>query len=218
MDWPSLLISLKLASVTTALLTLIALPLAYWLFVTRNPLKFIIEAIVALPIVLPPTVLGFYLLHALGPNGSVGKIYTQLTNGARIPFSFFGLIIGSVLYSLPFAVQPILTGFQAVDRRWIEASWCLGASKWTSFLKIIIPLSKNSILTGMLLAFAHTIGEFGVVLMMGGNIPGSTRTISVSIYDDVQSMNYAGASQSALILLVFSTFVLLLVTLLKKKN
>jgi molybdate transport system permease protein len=169
-----------------------------------------VEAIVALPIVLPPTVLGYYILVGLGPRHLAGKIWQSLF-GHTLPFTFGGLLIASVIYSLPFAVQPFSTGFEAVDRQLIEAAWTLGASRLSTFFRVILPLSLAGAVTGVVLSFAHTIGEFGVVLMVGGNIPGVTRTVSIDIYDQVQAANYDAADQTAVILLLFSFFVLALI-------
>jgi molybdate transport system permease protein len=203
MDWTAIGLSLKLATWTTLLLCVLGLPLAYWLAVSRRRWKFLIEAVVALPLVLPPTVLGFYLLLALGPHSPLGRGYTGLT-GTPLPFTFPGLLVASVLYSLPFAVRPFAVAFASVDRRLVEASWCLGVSRLGTFFRVVVPLAWTGILTGMILTFAHTVGEFGVVLMVGGNIPGVTRTVSVSIYDDVQALDYAAAGRTAFFLLVFS--------------
>lgn len=203
MDWTAIGVSLRLAVCTTLILCLLGLPLAYWLATSPWRWKFLIEAVVALPLVLPPTVLGFYMLLALGPDSPLGRGYTALT-ARTLPFSFTGLLIASVLYSMPFAVRPFAVAFAAVDRRLIEASWCLGVCRFGTFLRVVVPLSWTGILTGMILTFAHTVGEFGVVLMVGGNIPGATRTISISIYDDVQALEYAAAGQTALLLLLFS--------------
>jgi molybdate transport system permease protein len=210
MDWPALRLSLQLAAATTAVLLVLGLPLAHWLAFSRFRLKFVVEAVVALPLVLPPTVLGFYVLLAIGPRGPLGRVYETLT-GSRLPFTFQGLLVASVLYSLPFAVQPFVAAIQAVDRRLIEASWCLGASRLVTFLRVIAPLSLPGIVTGLVLSFAHTLGEFGVVLMVGGNLPGITRTVSIAIYDDVQALDYASAGATSLLLLAVS-FVVLAVT------
>lgn len=209
MDWQAIGLSLRLSACTTLVLLVFGLPLAFWLANTRWRRKFLIEAIVALPIVLPPTVVGFYVLMAIGPLSPLGRFYGSLF-GHRLPFTFEGLLVASVLYSLPFAVQPFASGFAAVDRRTMEASWCLGVGRLGTFFRIALPLAWPGVLTGIVLSFAHTIGEFGVVLMIGGNIPGQTRTVSISIYDEVQALNYAAASQTALVLLVFSFAVLAL--------
>jgi molybdate transport system permease protein len=207
MDWQAIGLSLRLAACTTAVLVLFGLPLAHWLANTRWRGRFLIEAIVALPIVLPPTVLGFYVLMAIGPMSPLGRFYESLV-GHRLPFTFQGLLIASVLYSLPFAVQPFTSAFAVVDRRFEEASWCLGVSRLATFFRVTLPLAWPGVLTGIVLSFAHTVGEFGVVLMIGGNISGETRTVSISIYDQVQALNYAAANQTALALLIFSFAVL----------
>jgi molybdate transport system permease protein len=199
MDWAAVWLSLKLASCTTLVWSVLGLPLAYWLASSSWRFKFLVEAVVALPLVLPPTVLGFYVLLALGPNSPLGAGYEALT-GRLLPFSFPGLLIASVLYSLPFAVRPFAVAFAAVDRRLVEASWCLGVSRVGTFFRVVAPLSWAGVLTGLILTFAHTLGEFGVVLMVGGNIPGQTRTVSISIYDDVQALNYDAAGRTALFL------------------
>ena len=210
MDWTAVWLTFRLAASTALILLVAGLPLGYWLATTRWRGRFAIEAVVALPIVLPPTVLGFYLLLALGPRGPVGRLIYALTGGA-LPFTFTAILIGSVLFNLPFAVRPFTAAFSAVDRKLVEASWCLGASKLRTFVSLVLPLSWAGILTGIVLSFAHTVGEFGVVLMLGGNRPGVTRTISVVIYDEVQAMNYAAANATAATLVVFS-FVVLCVT------
>ena len=207
MDWQAIWLSLRLSLCSTLVLVTFGLPLAYWLANTRWRGKFLIEAIVALPIVLPPTVLGFYVLMAIGPLSPLGRFYESLF-GHRLPFTFQGLLVASVLYSLPFAVQPFTSAFATVDRRLVEASWCLGISELATFFRVALPLAWPGLLTGMVLSFAHTIGEFGVVLMIGGNLPGVTRTVSISIYDQVQSLNYAAANQTSLAMLIFSFAVL----------
>jgi molybdate transport system permease protein len=199
MDWAAIWLSLKLASCTTLVLCVLGLPLAYWLAVSRWRWKFLVEAVVALPLVLPPTVLGFYLLLALGPASPLGRGYEAVT-GRLLPFSYAGLLVASVLYSLPFAVRPFAVAFAGVDRRLVEASWCLGVSRVGTFFRVMVPLSWAGVLTGIILAFAHTLGEFGVVLMVGGNIPGQTRTVSISIYDAVQALDYEAAGRTALFL------------------
>jgi molybdate transport system permease protein len=206
-DWQTLWLTLQLAFTVSVLLLLIGLPIAYWIAFSSWRWKFLVEAIVALPIVLPPTVLGFYVLVALGPRSPLGRWWISLT-GHTLAFTFTGLVIGSVLYSLPFAVQPFATSFAAVDRKLIAASATLGASSLRTFLRVIAPLSASGLFAGAALSFAHTMGEFGVVLMVGGNIPGSTRTVSIDIYDRVQASDYGGANQTALVLLMLC-FVLL---------
>jgi molybdate transport system permease protein len=203
MDWAAVVLSLRLAACTTLVLCALGLPLAWWLSTSRRRWKFLVEAVVALPLVLPPTVLGFYILLAIGPFSPVGRAYEWLTGGL-LPFSFAGLLVASVVYSLPFAVRPFAVAFASVDRRLIEASWCLGVSRTATYVRVVAPLSWSGILTGIVLAFAHTLGEFGVVLMVGGNIAGRTRTVSISIYDEVQALNYAAANQTALFLVAVS--------------
>jgi molybdate transport system permease protein len=206
-DWQAIRLSAVLAAATSLVLLVIGLPLAWWLTVSRFRLKFLVEAVVALPLVLPPTVLGFYVLLAIRPTSAAGRAWEALT-GSPLPFSFTGLLLASVLYSLPFAVQPFASGFAAVDRRLLEASWCLGASRLRTFVRVVLPLSLPSVVTGVVLSFAHTLGEFGVVLMVGGNVPGVTRTVSISIYDHVQALDYAAAGQTSLFLLAVSFAVL----------
>src|SRR5262245_10282740 len=203
MEWAAIGLSLRLAACTTLILCVVGLPLAYWLATSRWRWKFLVEAVVALPLVLPATVLGFYLLLAMGPGGPLGRAYSALTGGS-LPFTFPGLLVGSVVYSLPFAVRPFAVAFAGVDRRLVEASWCLGVSRVGTFFRVVAPLAWPGILAGMVLTFAHAVGEFGVVLMVGGNLPGVTRTVSIAIYDDVQALDYASAGNTALALLAFS--------------
>lgn len=210
MDWVALELSVRLAVTTTLVLLVVGVPLAYWLSFSRWRWKFLVEALVALPLVLPPTVLGFYILLAIGPNSPLGQLYAVLT-GRMLPFSFQGLLVASVLYSLPFAVQPLISAFSNVDRRLIEASWALGVSQFRTFFRVILPLSVPGVITAIVLSFAHTLGEFGVVLMVGGNIEGVTRTASIAIYDHVQALNYEAAGQTALVLVSVS-FVVLAIT------
>ena len=207
MDWTALWLSVRLASATTLVLLVVGVPIAYWIVFSPWRWKFLVEAIVALPLVLPPTVLGFYVLIAIGPLSPVGRAYARVA-GHGLPFTFQGLLVASVLYSLPFAVQPFSTEFASVDRRLIEASWSLGVSRFATFRRVVVPLSIRGLVTGIVLSFAHTLGEFGVVLMVGGNLPGATRTVSISIYDAVQSLDYAAASRTSLLLLVVSFLVL----------
>jgi len=202
-----LLLSLKLSSVTTLLLLVLGVPFAYWLVFSRFRLKFLVESVVALPLVLPPTVLGFYLLMVIGANSFVGQWYETVFN-KPLAFSFQGLVLGSFLYSLPFAVQPIQTAFASVDKKLLETSWSLGRSNVYTFFRVILPLSRHGVITGCVLSFAHTLGEFGVILMIGGNVPGVTRVASVAIYDEVQSLNYGTANMYAGILLAFSFVIL----------
>jgi molybdate transport system permease protein len=215
-NWIAIGVTLKLATLTAVILLVMGLPIAYWLSFSRWRWKFLIESVVALPLVLPPTVLGFYILVAIGPHSPLGRLYTDLV-GSPLPFTFQGLLLASVLYSLPFAVQPFVAAFEQVDRRLIEASWTLGVSRLMTFFKLVIPLSVAGVVTGFVLSFAHTLGEFGVVLMVGGNIEGETRTVSIDIYDEVQALNYAGAAKTAMFLLVVSYVVLLLVYAINRK-
>ena len=210
MDWTALWLSVRLATATTLVLLVIGVPIAYWIVYSPRPWKFLVEAIVALPLVLPPTVLGFYVLVAIGPMSPVGRAYARVV-GHGLPFTFEGLLVASVLYSLPFAVQPFSAEFASVDRRLLEASWSLGVSRLATFRRVVLPLSIRGLVTGIVLSFAHTLGEFGVVLMVGGNVPGVTRTVSISIYDAVQSLDYQSAARTSALLLVIS-FVILAIT------
>jgi molybdate transport system permease protein len=207
-DFAPIWLTLRLATTTTMLLLLIGTPLAWWLARTSSWLKIPVGAIVALPLVLPPTVLGFYLLLTLGPQGPVGQL-TQTLGLGTLPFTFAGLVIGSVLYSLPFVVQPIQNAFEALGCRPLEVASTLRAGPWDRFFSIAIPLARPGFLTATILGFAHTVGEFGVVLMIGGNIPGATRVLSVAIYDHVEAMEYAQAHWLAGGMLLFSFLVLL---------
>jgi len=216
-DWQAFWLTLRLALVVSALLFVIGLPIAYWISFSRWRWKFLVEAIVALPIVLPPTVLGFYVLVALGPRSPVGRWWISLT-GHTLAFTFSGLVIGSILYSLPFAVQPFAASFSGVDRKLISASATLGASPLRTFFRVTVPLSKPGLVTGAALTFAHTMGEFGVVLMVGGNIPGVTRTVSIEIFDQVQASNYAAANATALLLLVICFAMLAIVYGLNRRS
>jgi molybdate transport system permease protein len=209
-DWQAFRLTIELAVVVSAVLLVVGLPLAYWIAFSRRRWKFLVEALVALPIVLPPTVLGFYVLVALGSRSPLGRWWQSMT-GHTLAFTFTGLVIGSILYSLPFAVQPFAASFSSVDRKLLAASATLGASPLRTFFRVVVPLSVPGLVAGVALAFAHTMGEFGVVLMVGGNIPGVTRTVSIGIYDQVQASNYASANAMALLLLVFCFGVLTLV-------
>jgi molybdate transport system permease protein len=210
MDTQALWLTLRLALMTTALLMLIALPLARWITAGTGGVRGIVQAVVALPLVLPPTVLGFYLLVALGPLTAPGRLIIRLI-GHPLAFSFAGLVLGSVLYSLPFAVQPLVAGFRAVDPALLEVAATLGASPLRAFRTITLPLAGPSLITAAVLTFTHTVGEFGVVLMLGGNIPGATRTLSIALYDQVQDFNYAAANETAAVLLAFSLVTLIVV-------
>src|ERR1700675_224354 len=207
MNWEAFWLTARLAAIVSTLLIAIGIPIAYWLTYSRWRWKFLVEAAIALPIVLPPTVLGFYVLVALGSHSPVGRWWQTLT-GHTLAFTFAGLVIGSVIYSLPFAVQPFAASFALVDGRLMAASATLGASRLQTFFWVILPLSLPGLVTGIALSFAHTMGEFGVVLMVGGNIPGVTRTVSIDIYDQVQAGNYDLATRTALVLLLFSFVVL----------
>ncbi|HZX30904.1 MAG TPA: molybdate ABC transporter permease subunit [Rhodocyclaceae bacterium] len=207
-DLAAVWLTLKLASVVTALLLVIGTPIAWWLARTRSRLKGVVGAVVALPLVLPPTVLGFYLLVALGPNGPVGQL-TQSLGLGTLPFTFPGLVLASVLYSLPFVVQPLQNAFEAVGDRPLEVAATLRASPWDAFWSVAVPLARPGFLSGAILGFAHTVGEFGVVLMIGGNIPDKTRVVSVQIYDHVEALEYAQAHWLAGGMLAFSFLVLL---------
>lgn len=201
-------LTLRLATVTTVLLLLIGTPIAWWLAQTQNKLKAPVSALVALPIVLPPSVLGFYLLLAMGPNGVVGK-FTEALGLGLLPFTFWGLVVASVFYSFPFMVQPLQNAFEAMGRRPLEVAATLGASPLDAFFTVAVPLAAPGFITACVMSFAHTVGEFGVVLMIGGNIPGQTRVASVQIYDYVEAMDYAQAHHLSLLMLVFSFIVLL---------
>ena len=213
MDLQALWLTLRLAVGTTAILLVVALPLAWWIASGPGATRALVQAVVALPLVLPPTVLGFYLLVALGPSSAPGRLLIRVV-GHPLAFSFAGLLVGSVIYSLPFAVQPLVAGFSAVDRGYIEAAEGLGASAGRAFWSVVLPLARGSLLTSAVLTFTHTVGEFGVVLMLGGNIPGSTQTLSISLYDKVQEFNYAAANRTALVLVGFSIVALLTIYLL----
>ena len=207
-DLSAVWLTLKLASVVTVLLLLIGTPIAWWLARTPSRLKGVVGAVVALPLVLPPTVLGFYLLVAMGPKGWVGQL-TELLGLGLLPFSFPGLVIGSVFYSLPFVVQPVQNAFEAIGNRPLEVAATLRASPWDTFWSVAVPLARPGFISGAILSFAHTVGEFGVVLMIGGNIPDRTRVLSVQIYDHVEALEYTQAHWLAGGMLVFSFLVLL---------
>jgi len=212
----SLWLSIKLAACVAAILLAVGMPVAYWLAFSTWRWKFLLESVVALPLVLPPTVLGFYALLAMGPRGPLGKLWIALF-GHGLAFTFGGLILASVLYSFPFAVQPLVASFEGVDRRLLDASAVLGAGRARTFLKVTLPLSLPGVVTAAVLSFAHTLGEFGVVLMVGGNLAGVTRTVSIDIYDRVQSLEYSAANRMALVLLVISFAVLSVVYALNRR-
>ena len=216
MDWQAFWLTTRLAVLVAATLVVVGLPIAYWIAYSRWRWKFLVEAVVALPIVLPPTVLGLYVLIAIGSRSPLGQWWQSLT-GHTLAFTFEGLVIGSIVYSLPFAVQPFAAAFASVDSRLIAASSTLGVSKIKTFFRVILPLSVPGLVTRVALSFAHTMGEFGVVLMVGGNIPGVTRTVSIAIYDRVQAFDFATANQTAAALLVLSFLLLSLVYAVNRK-
>ena len=219
LDWSglgALWLSVKLAAITTLILLVVGTAIAWWLANTRSRAKPVIQSLVALPIVLPPTVMGFYLLILLGPYGAIGGWWVELT-GSALTFYFTGLVIASCFYSLPFAVQPLQGAFESMGRKELEAARTLGASPSDAFFSIVVPLSAPGFLTAIVLSFAHTLGEFGVVLMVGGNIPGETRLISIAIFDHVESLNYAAAHALSLTLLGFAFLILLTMFLLNRR-
>jgi molybdate transport system permease protein len=216
MDWSAIALSVRLATIVSAVLLVIGVPMAYWLTFSSWRWKFLCESVVALPLVLPPTVLGFYLLLALGSRSPVGRAWTAWT-GHGLAFTFEALVIASILYSLPFTVQPVSASFSQIDRTLLEASATLGAGRLRTFMRIVMPLSLEGLLAAVVLTFAHTLGEFGVVLMVGGNLPGITRTVSISIYDEVQSLDLTTAHHTALLLLAFSYASLSVVYALRRK-
>ena len=209
-------LSVQLAGITTVVLVIVGTPLAWCLAHTSTRWKTVIETTVALPIVLPPTVMGFYLLILLGPYGAIGRWWVEVT-GETLTFSFSGLVIASCFYSLPFAVQPLQNAFEALDRRNLEAAWTLGATPVDAFFSVAVPQSARGFLNAIVLSFAHTLGEFGVVLMVGGNIPGKTRVISIAIYDQVEMLNYANAHRLSVILLVFAFLTLLVMFIVNRR-
>jgi molybdate transport system permease protein len=200
-DWTAIWVSVRLSAATMMVLLVVGTPIAYWVAFSKWRWKFLVEAIVALPLVLPPTVLGFYILVGIGPASPLGQLHTRLT-GRGLAFTFEGLLMASVVYSLPFAVQPFSAAFASVDKG------LLGVSRRSTFRRVVLPLSVRGLVTGMVLSFAHTLGEFGVVLMVGGNLPGATRTVSIAIYDSVQALNYEAAWQTSLLLLLVSFLIL----------
>lgn len=211
-EWSPIILSFKLAAITTAILLVLAIPLAFWLSYTTSVIKPLIETLVSMPLVLPPTVLGFYLLIAFSPANALGHFLDNTIN-LRLVFSFEGLIFASVIYSLPFMVHPIQSGFSSLPESYSEASFVMGKSRLTTLFKVLLPNIRSSILTGIVLAFAHTIGEFGVVLMIGGNIPDTTRVASIAIYDEVETLNYASANVYSIILFSITFLILLVVYL-----
>lgn len=215
-EFEPLLLTLKLALVTTALLLIIAIPLAWWLAYKKNNFKTVIEAVVSLPLVLPPSVIGFYLLLAFSPSNTFGKFLEHYFD-VRLAFSFPGLVIASVIYSLPFMVHPVHAGFTSLSPNLREASYSLGKTKWQTLFHVLLPNTKSSLLSGIVLSFAHTIGEFGVVLMIGGNIPGQTKVASIAIYDEVETMNYAAANTYAFILFITAFAILLTLYIINRR-
>ncbi len=216
MDWQAFWLTIRLALTVTGILIVLGFPIAYWMAFSRWRWKFLVEAVVALPIVLPPTVLGFYVLVALGQRSPFGRWWQSMT-GHTLAFTFEGLVIGSILYSLPFAVQPLASSLSGIDARLLDASAVLGVSRLRTFFRVLVPLSLSGLVTGVALTFAHTMGEFGVVLMVGGNIPGLTRTLSINIYDQVQDLNYAAANTTALVLVAIAFVLLSLVYSLNRR-
>ena len=212
MNWEPLLLTFKLALVVTLILLIIATPIAYWLSNSKSRLKPVVETLVSMPLVLPPTVLGFYFLMAFSPNNGVGSWLNSVL-GIKLVFSFTGLVIASVIYSLPFMVHPIQSGLSSISKSITEASYVMGKSKWETLFKIQLPQIKPALLTGIVLSFAHTVGEFGVVLMIGGNIPGKTKVASIAIYDEVEALNYDAANFYSLVLFAITFCILLLVYL-----
>jgi molybdate transport system permease protein len=215
-DWQPLLLTFRLAALTTLILFCIGVPLAYWIAHTRNRFKPVVETLVSMPLVLPPSVLGFYLLLAFSPQNAFGQWLDEWFQ-LRLVFSFAGMVVGSVIFSLPFMVQPIQSGFEALPASLREASRTLGKSDFTTFFRVLLPNIKPALLSGAVLGFAHTVGEFGVILMIGGNIPGATRVASIAIYDEVESLNYAAAHFHALVLFSVSFAILLTVYMLNRK-
>ena len=210
MEWGPIILTFKLALITTVILFIISIPLAYWLSITKAKIKPILETLISMPLVLPPTVIGFYMLVAFSPNSIVGA-FLQENLGIQLVFSFGGLVLASIIYSLPFMVHPIQAGFSNLPTSLADSSYVLGKSRWQTLTKVLIPNIKPSLLSGIVLAFAHTIGEFGVVLMIGGNIPDKTRVASIAIYDQVESLNYAAANRYSIFLFLVSFSILLLV-------
>jgi molybdate transport system permease protein len=216
-EWAPFVLTFKLAAVTTALLFLISIPLAYWLTYSRYKIKYVVEVLVSLPLILPPSVLGFYLLLAFSPQNAFGKFLEQYFD-LRLVFTFEGLIVASILYSLPFMVQPIHNGFKMLPSSLLEASYTLGKGRLSTLSKVLLPNIRTSLITGVVLSFAHTVGEFGVVLMVGGNIPRETRLVSIALYDEVEAMNYEKANLYAMILLLFAFLTLLIVYVVNSRS
>ena len=215
LDFSAIIVTIKLAIISTSILILIGTPIAWWLSQTKFKFKAVFEAIIALPLILPPTVLGFYLLITLGSNGPIGKLFESL-GGSSIAFTFSGLVVGSVIYSMPFVVQPLQNSFSSVGRKPLEVAATLGASKIDRFFSVAVPLARSGFITAAVLGFAHTVGEFGVVLMIGGNIPGETGVVSIAIYDHVEAMEYGQAHWLAGGLLATSFLMLLFVYIINR--
>jgi molybdate transport system permease protein len=215
--WTALWVTLRLAAFSTVLLMLIALPLGWWLALTRARWAMLLEIVISMPLVLPPTVIGFYLLMLFSPQHALGSWWHQVF-GQTLAFSFAGLVVGSCIYSLPFAVQPVITAFRLLRPEMAQAAYSLGMTRWQTFVYILLPLAKSGVYSGAILAFAHTIGEFGVVLMLGGDIPGVTRVASIALYDETQKLNYADAHGFSLVLLALSFLLLCAITILQKKQ
>jgi molybdate transport system permease protein len=217
LQWDPFFLTLKLATVTTVILFLLSVPLAYWLTYSKYKIKYVIEALVSLPLILPPSVLGFYLLLAFSPQNTFGKFLEQYFD-LRLVFTFEGLIVASILYSLPFMVQPIHSGLKLLPSSLVEASYTLGKGRLTTLLRVLLPNIRTSLITAIVLSFAHTVGEFGVVLMVGGNIPRETRVVSIALYDEVEAMNYQNANLYAITLLLFAFLTLLIVYLVNYRS
>ena len=216
-DWTAVRLTAELAALTTVLLLIVGTPVAWWLARTRSAAKPVVASLVALPLVLPPSVLGFYLLLLMGPQGPVGQM-TQALGLGRLPFTFAGLVIGSVLYSMPFVVQPLQQAFEAIPERALEAAATLRAGPWDRFFSVALPLARPGLLTASVLGFAHTVGEFGVVLMIGGNIPGSTRVLSVAVYEHVEATDFDSAHRLAAGMVVFALVVLVTLYVVSRKT
>lgn len=217
MDATAVSLTCTLAAATTAVLAVVGLPLAHWLATSRWRGRFLVESLVTLPLVLPPTVLGFLILVGLGPRSPLGRLYEEAT-GATLPFSFAGILVASVISNLPFAVRPFTAAFTGMDRRLVEASWCLGESRWRTWWRMTLPSCWPGILAGLVLTFAHAVGEFGVVLMVGGSIPGVTRTLALTIYDDVQALDYGAAARTSCWLVAFALAAMAVVHLLEQRR
>lgn len=215
--WTSLWVTLRLAAFSTVLLMLVALPLGWWLALTRARWAMLLEIVISMPLVLPPTVIGFYLLMLFSPQHALGSWWQHIF-GQTLAFSFAGLVVGSCIYSLPFAVQPVITAFRMLRPETAQAAYSLGMTRWQTFVHILLPLAKSGVYSGAVLAFAHTIGEFGVVLMLGGDIPGVTRVASIALYDETQKLNYADAHGFSLVLLALSFLLLCTITALQKNQ